>query len=299
MVHITNSKLEICSVTWEITNKCNYKCWYCPEQLHSGTSGWPDLDNSVNFFNRLSNIHKGVHIDLIGGEPTLWPKINNFLDLLNNNISIEVTTNGSRTLRWWETLSNKVTRVTLSVHLDSADPNHIIGICKILKNKANLSVLMLYDIKHKLVIADLSKNLKQLDVEHYLKPLYPNFNQVLFNYSEDDVKFMNECNLIKDDIITDYKPTMFFIDKIKKNINKDILMTDQNNFKDWACKAGNKRIHVDFDGGVYAGSCRNVSLGNLNNGSETVSLIDSYTICAKDNCTCVDDIKSEKWSIKL
>jgi MoaA/NifB/PqqE/SkfB family radical SAM enzyme len=36
-------------VSWTLSNKCNYKCSYCPDILHNGTTGQPKWETVKNF----------------------------------------------------------------------------------------------------------------------------------------------------------------------------------------------------------------------------------------------------------
>lgn len=296
MTHITNKNLDHCAVTWEISNKCNYSCWYCPEYLHSGTSGWPNFSTSVDFFNDLSTKHSKIHLDLIGGEPTIWPKFNEFVDSISDNIGIELTTNGSRSLKWWSRLSKKVKTVTISVHFNSADLDHIVSVCELLKGKVNLTVMFLFDPKFTSEIEYLNTILTEKDITHYAHYILPNFGEELINYTEEEIKFSNTVSHQAEENNQSFKPGGFFIDGEKKNIQKDIIVSQKSNFNGWACRAGNKRLHIGFDGIVYAGSCRSYNLGNINQAND-IKLVEDYVICNRSSCTCVDDVRVEKWTL--
>jgi hypothetical protein len=54
---------------------------------------------------------------------------------MNPNYHTTIVTNGSRTLRWWEEFiadAKNLTVVTISIHLEYADMEHIINVCKII-----------------------------------------------------------------------------------------------------------------------------------------------------------------------
>ena len=94
-MHLKNSHPDTCSVTWELTDRCNFSCWYCPEYLHAGTSSWPDLEKSLHYFRFLAERNSGgVFVDMIGGEPTLWPGLLDFIRALPDSVNCEITTNG-------------------------------------------------------------------------------------------------------------------------------------------------------------------------------------------------------------
>ena len=47
---------DVCVVTWNFTNMCNFACDYCPDELHNGSSGFPDYNNALNFLKRLAEV---------------------------------------------------------------------------------------------------------------------------------------------------------------------------------------------------------------------------------------------------
>ena len=40
-------------VSWALSNKCNYRCTYCPDFLHNGSSGQPKWEVVENFIRSL------------------------------------------------------------------------------------------------------------------------------------------------------------------------------------------------------------------------------------------------------
>ena len=45
---------ELVYITWNFTTTCNFKCSYCPDDLHNGKYGFPKYDKALNFFRILS-----------------------------------------------------------------------------------------------------------------------------------------------------------------------------------------------------------------------------------------------------
>jgi radical SAM protein with 4Fe4S-binding SPASM domain len=82
-------------ISWEITNKCNYKCIHCRMDELNDFNKELSTDEVISCINQLNEI--GVYqINYSGGEPFLR---NDFIDILEytskSNIKIGVTTNGS------------------------------------------------------------------------------------------------------------------------------------------------------------------------------------------------------------
>lgn len=297
MTKITNSQPSTCFVTWAMSNKCNYSCWYCPDELHNGSHGWPDLEYSIEFFKWLSKKHEYVFIDLQGGEPTLWPNLLKFLQALPENVEVELTTNASRTLRWWNTAIPYLKRVTISYHASFATSDHIIEVCKLLINKVNLSVLFLYDPACADVIESTNLALSELDVNTNIKAIFPNFNGKMIEYTDTQLAFIKSNNhKSKSNNFVDHKPSQVFIDGEKVHLRNNIILENKNRFYGWKCLAGAKRLHITFDGDIYAGSCRAKLLGKFGDSFDNIITLTDAIDCEKTLCSCLDDIRVEKWT---
>jgi MoaA/NifB/PqqE/SkfB family radical SAM enzyme len=295
--HITNSNPETCTVTWEITNKCNYSCWYCPDELHSGSNKWPNIEDALAFIIQLSSNHKYVHLDLIGGEPTLWPQLSEFLQKLPTTCSVELTTNGSRSLRWWTENLKYLSAVTISAHLSFKyfSEEHIINVCTLLQGKVNLTVLILFSPTERDRIIKLHQRLVQMNVTNNVNPIWPKFGEKMIDYSDTDRQLLRSCNFATSNAVSTrvVKPHAMFLNGTKVN-RRDLIINNENVFFNWQCLAGVKRFHIASNGNVYAGSCRSKLLGSI----YSLSLIEfpnSSITCKKLVCICSDDIKTEKW----
>jgi len=65
-----------------------------------------------------------------------------------------------------------------------------------------------------------------------------------------------------------------------------------NQWKGWTCSVGINSLHIDFDGGVWAGTCRvGGSLGNIYDGWEAP---EEWQICTRVQCNCGTEIKIPK-----
>ena len=64
----------------EIGNICNYSCSYCHPNSHSGSS-WNNYNKLINFIDKVTE-GKLATIILSGGEPTLYPRIDDIVHRL-------------------------------------------------------------------------------------------------------------------------------------------------------------------------------------------------------------------------
>lgn len=143
LIKIEASHPKLFRLYYDLGNLCNYKCWYCFPGANDGTQPWPDVDivkkNIVHLINYYLNsgIVDDVELHLMGGEPTLWSKVGEFIQYVSANAKckINVLTNGSRTLRWWEQYAEYFNHIGISVHNEYADIDHIIELGNLLFNK--------------------------------------------------------------------------------------------------------------------------------------------------------------------
>jgi len=164
------------NIEWVVSNVCNYKCSYCREDLYGGSSGQPHYEKALEFFDY---IHREVQpgpklLNLTGGEPTVWPRLIPFLNELDSSYYFQLTTNGSRTVNWWNKLLRKcdnVARVCISTHLEFADIEHIYNVAEFLHQKLQLTILLLADKKNSHIVKEYSEKLKNLECTVFIKPI--------------------------------------------------------------------------------------------------------------------------------
>lgn len=304
MSRITNNFPNHLSIGWELTSTCNYSCWYCPDYLHNGKYKWPDLNKSLEFFNNICNQKELVYMTMVGGEPTLWPELVEFLKNKPTNLKVEIATNGSRTLNWWSKNAQYLEMVVISFHPNTADPDHVFNVCKLLceKNVSKVFVWILA-VKEKAHVCDtLFNRLKDSDlpVDVVTKPLYNIFGvnkeqQIAANNEDFYVKNILTNNKFFRGLFntSSVKPTKAYLD----GVQFDYLMASVNNlndFKGWTCTAGINRLFIHKDGSINRGSCGvGGVVGNINDGY--LPILDPVICDSVKTCRCIDEIKLEKW----
>ena len=86
-------------ITWDLSNKCNYRCSYCPSMFNDGSSGWPELETVQDFVKNINNqlSYKDICFRISGGEPTYWKHFIDFAKVVkSHNNSFSFLSNGSR-----------------------------------------------------------------------------------------------------------------------------------------------------------------------------------------------------------
>lgn len=309
MKHLTNDRPDSMHAEWVMSNVCNYTCDYCDPKLYGGTSGWPDLQKSIDFWQYVHNeVNPNAKmLTLSGGEPTLWPHLSKFFNSLDPSYEKAIVTNGSRTLRWWKKFieTTPITQIAISVHLQFADVNHIKEVVKIIGPYCRTTVLIMLDEnmveKGKIFANELAKQdlyckivIKPVTRRHYSNDQAQDYDNEtiewmkIFNYDKHSEKFKKAKQTHAVNIIIDgeEKPVFYMYEMIAKNMHQ---------FKGWTCYAGKHRLVVWYDGNVYGAQCptakRNL-LGNIANGRLDKPI--QPLVCDSEFCACVPDIRIPK-----
>ena len=83
---------KILRIEFMIGNTCNFNCWYCFKGSHEGTHRWTDdMEQLVENFKHLFSKYKAIgkemlELHIVGGEPTLWPKLGEFVTEIRKHI---------------------------------------------------------------------------------------------------------------------------------------------------------------------------------------------------------------------
>ena len=77
LIEIKNSGSKTLKIQYELSNICNYKCWYCFPGCNDGDSPWPELDIVKKNLSRIIEFYfengiDSIQLNYLGGEPTLW-----------------------------------------------------------------------------------------------------------------------------------------------------------------------------------------------------------------------------------
>ena len=303
---ITNNAPNAMSVVWELTSTCNYSCWYCLPHLHDNKYKWPDLQASLDFFYMLSQKHSRIHVDLAGGEPTLWPELPTFLKQKPDNIYTNVASNGSRTVKWWSRNIEYMDSVLLSFHPDTADIDHFYNVCKAISNRdlypkkdINVSILVYKQLLDK--CNEAFNRLKELPISCKMKIIDYRFKPGM-HVTPTDLDIIEEINEKRFNNYSfspeDGMPSEVYLDG-KKIENKDFAILKffgKTDFKGWKCNAGITRLFIVANGDIFRGTCRNGGrIGNIMFDTNVFNL--EPTVCHKIACSCLDEVILEKHRI--
>ncbi len=159
-------------IEYIIGTLCNYKCHYCYDGCNDGKYRFPtDFNMVTKNLSHMLKIYKehlgkqNVRINLTGGEPSLWPELGEFAEYFskNHDCKISIVTNASRTMRFWMEYAKYFDDISISVHNEFADVDHIIEELQTAPN-----IILFIDEIHQIVGAGNSSG--SLDASNIFKP---------------------------------------------------------------------------------------------------------------------------------
>jgi len=325
-------------VDWMMGNTCNYACTYCDDYFHDGSQPWPDVDIVLKFTKRLTD-HYRIHApgkrilwNLLGGEPTVWPKFSEVFHKMKEydpSSSVRILTNGSRTLRWWEKNANIFDEVIISYHPQSADYKHVTDVSNILTDKGtvcsiqsaiyppllelNFEAAKYYHENSKCITHN-SKALQEtlgsdntfiypdgaFDKLRKYDGLPKHWQDIESSDSPEAIHEISKRKFLRKSMGKQmrYVNTKTGKSEVFDNANH-IMERGQNTWKGWKCMIGIEALVVNLNGTVTSGnSCfLNLSHGNINKPDE-IDFPTDGRICPQTWCSCVSDTEVTKFKVK-
>jgi len=296
-------------INWCLLNICNYKCSYCPEFLHNGSTGFPNFEEVVNFCSNIIEYYDGknIYFEFTGGEVTYWKDFTQLIDFLKTykNVYVGVISNGSNTLHWWDTIKDKLDHVCLSFQPEFASKEHYIQLTKILSNHLRTHInLMLHPDYFDLcleVVEDIVKNVPNISIA--LQPLLKDFGDDMYNYSVEQLKIIDKQYDLYGSKVKWNKDWPIFRGSMKaigknKVINSSahrFISEGVNHWKNWKCYAGIEQIVVDTEGQIWRGWCKEGGIIGVI--EQPINFPKNPIICQRDFCHCNFDIMCTKEKI--
>jgi len=323
---ISTQDPELLDIRFWPTDICNFNCAYCfPGSVLNKLRYPKNIDTVVKNFRILFDSYIANHnktrfkINIVGGgEPTLWPHFEQFCREIKqrHDVHIQLTTNGSRTVRWFEENTRAVDDVVLSCHQADVDIDNFIAVADYLFERGtDVSALMLMDAsawdrcmsliekmyasKHSWIIQAkevvdapgfdmLSYSQEQLDYLRQPIKRAPDSNWIINNIHR--FRVHESIALYDNGAAIPVTPNYYIVNKI-------------NEFKSWNCNVAIENLVIVHDGSV-SGSCQEQVFADtgINMFAEDFeerfnrSGLQLKTIkCPRNNCACQPDTHISKW----
>lgn len=285
-------------ITWDLSNKCNYRCSYCPSMFNDGSSGWPDINEVKQFISNINSelSYKDICLRISGGEPTYWKHFIEFARTAKEHKNtFSFLSNGSRDINYFKEINNYTDGLMLSYHPEYANINHFIDIANVMDCPVIVNLM---------ISPDNFDTMKNVALELYNTNKISVWPKVILDKTSD-------INNITNNVISYTNEQKDFIEHWPYFVNVDdrkmhrgeilfdgkvttankLILNKLNQHKGWECYAGLDMINVDFYGNVYRANCeQGGSLGHISN----FTLPKNTIICQKDSCNCLSDIYLRK-----
>jgi len=285
-------------VAWTLSNKCNYRCDYCPSFLHDGSTGQPRWETVKRFIENFKKEEKKICYRISGGEPTHWK---HFLDMSKlvkqQGHYFSFLTNGSQTVEYYKEISKYSDGIMLSYHNQYSNPAHFIEIANTVECPIVVNLMMVKDQFDDIVqIANrLYEGTDKLAIWPKIvldKTSVDYVTNKISDYSDEQkviiknwpyFRKIDDSKIHRGDLLLDDNPVT----------GNDIIVNGLNKYREWNCWAGLDMISIDMWGDIYRSECRQGGpLGNL----ESYQLPPTSIICKADKCSCLSDIYLRKES---
>jgi organic radical activating enzyme len=317
----SNVPKNILRIELFLSNYCNYKCQYCGPESYGNTQPWPSFEKIVKNLDHLISQYKkklgktDINFYIGGGEPSLWPDLIPFLTYFRqkHNCKINVSTNGSRTLRWWKENGKYFDHVRISVHPEKADGLHLANVADILyENNVSVIASVLMDPNNWNHCTSLVDNLKSskhkwiVTVSEILHPTVTYSNEQKIYLENRVIRHSGlwyRYNILRKKKPKYYKPTVIFDNGETQTVDTHwIILNKHNKFNQWSCNVGVDTLFINKDGDL-TGSCGEM-LYNLNKKFNiySSSFVEEFDIdiiptqCTKSICICQDEANVDKES---
>lgn len=280
-------------VAWECTTVCNYSCTYCKPYFHDGKYRWPSKDHTDNLISYLQDYSSGdpIILDIMGGEPTLWPGLRDFCKKVSNFCFVTFSTNGSRSLRYWEQFDVPLDHLLFSFHPETASTEHFLSVLEKIQNRMYITVQILYHPNYKDKCEHLFNMIDnrgfKVEVEYKFIELGPE-NILPKKMKKNITKQINrnECS----------KNTLQHTKWLVNGVSSDprlFIKNQINQFQGYQCFVGEHYRYILANGDIYGAQC-NVAplLGNIYNTDE--KKIPQPVICTRRDCYCLSDLVLNK-----
>lgn len=282
---ISTQEPNVLQIRFFPTDICNFNCSYCFPGSHDDIYRYPkDIDTLVKNFRLVFDMYTAklnktkFHLMVVGGgEPTIWPKLEQFCEEIkkNHNVYITLITNGSRSLRWWDDNSKFFDGVNLSCHHEFVDIDHYINVADLLFSKGiKVNSLVLMDAMHwDKCVANIEKMKSTSKYPWFIesKEIVQSPGRDIHSYTEEQIEFVtNSIKRFPDgewilnhfDEFRTHESIVIFDDNTTFPARAhSIIVNKWNQFEGWHCNVALETLLIKADGSVI-GSCQTPIFNN-------------------------------------
>ena len=302
------------SITWQVSDWCNFKCSYCADFSNGGKNKNNfKIDKSLYNFEQLivalkAENYRYFKFNITGGEPTYWNNLLNIVQKFKELLPykgnfISLNTNLSRDIEWWKKNYSNFDEVIASYHVEYTDTEQYVSTLKFLNDKLSCVPRIMmkagYFDQCKVVVNKIKDNLGNYDMELAPVKSEESNKEKLIDYTKQELDFLShysrfrKCTSYRHPIKHTRSCVVRNYEREDININ-NIIVQKLNSFKNWQCNV-HENIYIKPNGEIQQSTCGQGSvIGNIFDKIDYSRLINPV-ICKKDFCPCGADIHNTKF----
>jgi len=276
-------------VSWMLGNQCTYKCSYCNDAYNGGNHKFPSKEKILEVFNTFNT---PIKVMFLGGEPTYHPDFEEIVLGKPNHVTIQLISNGSRPLAFWERISQHLDLIILTYHIEYAKLERfkeIAAACKNKLNRINLPMLPSRWDECMEVFVSLTEAGFKVSPKVLLEDFGYTANKYLQGYNKEQLAWINSN---QDAAVHTMKMIAPSGKSFKQTNPSELLAQKLTNFKGWECESPKWNVSILSDGRVFDTACKQrKQLGTIESG---FTLDRSPVICEQNFCWCYSDLHTKK-----
>lgn len=234
---------------WFLTDWCNFKCSYCSEFNNMETKF--SKETSPGLYKlalaRLKRLNAPFTVEIIGGEPTLHPELNEILAALNdtpNCQQVEVVTNLSRSLDFYKSIDYPKVSFLASFHPEHHDMSFLEK-AELLKDTLSVTLNLIDDPRFWDLTLDIINELSTRQIKYDVN-LLSSTSEYSVNYTEE---FFDKFNHVMESTSADTF-AFNFDDGSSANLSASVITKDKlHHLRGYKCAP--KRYRITHTGEIY------------------------------------------------
>ena len=292
-------------LTWVINNICTNQCSYCPYDLHNGSNqhyGWHEAERMARY---LIYTQPRISLAISGGEPTLSPWLKDLVQLFSDaGHPVGMTTNGARTVRYFEDLAPLMSYVVMSYH-PSFEDLELIEKAEACARHTHTTVSIMMDSRHFEKSLSLYEKIKHSHPSLSIQPIrimnWGVRSTLGRDYTPEQEQILERLTRVDATQVVHPKnpgisgATAHYDNGIEQELQAQQLINDQQtNFQGWDCDIGLNSLYIRYDGVIRLANCV---------GSDVIGKLQDFNaikwpttpfICPQTFCNCTTDVYISK-----
>lgn len=292
-------------VTWVINNICTNQCSYCPYDLHTGSNHNYDWSDAKTLAQYLIGKHPLISLAISGGEPTLSPWLKDLVKMFSDaSHPVGMTTNGARTVRYYEDIAQYMSYIVMSYHPSFEDPQ-LIEKAEACARHTHTTVSIMMDSRHfdksLAMIEKIKNHHPSLSIEPIRIQDWGVRSAEGRTYTPEQQQILNQLTRVVATQSVHPKnlsiagATAYYDNDDQHPLSAQQLINDkQTNFQGWDCDIGLNSLYISYAGIIRLANCI---------GSDVIGQIQDFTsinwptqtfICPQTYCNCTTDVYISK-----